>query len=62
LESVSEGGHIAQHGFGAMYRWEDGKNHTLPQDFADMIGWKELAVKVDSICSELPNLAHTFIL
>jgi len=45
-----------------MLRWEDGKYHKLPQDFADMLGWKELAVKVDSICSELPNLDNTFIL
>ena len=45
-----------------MLRWEDGKYHKLPQDFADMLGWKELAVKVDSICSELPDLDHTFIL
>jgi 4-amino-4-deoxy-L-arabinose transferase-like glycosyltransferase len=26
-----------------MLRWEDGKNHILPQDFADMLGWKEMA-------------------
>ena len=26
-----------------LMRWEDGKNHQLPQDFADMIGWKEMA-------------------
>ena len=25
--------------------WEDGKIHSLPQDFADMIGWKEMAEK-----------------
>lgn len=29
-------------------RWEDGKNHALPQDYADMQGWKELAAIVDS--------------
>ncbi len=29
-------------------RWEDGKNHALPQDYADMQGWKELAALVDS--------------
>lgn len=29
-------------------RWEDGKNHQLPQDYADMQGWKELAALVDS--------------
>jgi hypothetical protein len=45
-----------------MLRWEDGELHTLPQDFADMLGWKELAAKVDSICWELPNLDNTFIL
>jgi len=28
--------------FGAN-RWEDGKTHNLPQDYADMLGWKELA-------------------
>ena len=28
-----------------MLRWEDGQNHALPQDFADMIGWKEMASK-----------------
>ena len=26
-----------------LMRWEDGKNHQLPQDFSDMIGWKEMA-------------------
>lgn len=30
-----------------MLRWEDGKEYPLPQDFADMLGWKELAAKVD---------------
>jgi hypothetical protein len=26
-------------------RWEDLKDHPLPQDFADMLGWKEMAAK-----------------
>ncbi len=26
-------------------KWEDGKNHSLPQDFADMLGWKEITEK-----------------
>jgi hypothetical protein len=26
-------------------RWEDLKNHPLPQDFADMLGWEEMAQK-----------------
>jgi len=45
-----------------MLRWEDGKEHALPQDFADMLGWKELAIKVDSVCAQLPNLDQTLIL
>ena len=45
-----------------LLRWEDGKDHLLPQDFADMLGWKELAIKVDSVCAKLPNLDQTLIL
>lgn len=29
-------------------RWEDGELHPLPQDYADMLGWTELAAVVDS--------------
>jgi hypothetical protein len=25
--------------------WEDGKSHPIPQDFADMLGWEEMASK-----------------
>lgn len=28
-----------------LLRWEDGRNYPLPQDFADMIGWSEMAEK-----------------
>ncbi|GAB1464103.1 hypothetical protein MASR2M52_21960 [Pedobacter sp.] len=45
-----------------LLRWEDGKDHLLPQDFADMLGWKELALKVDSIYSKIPNNEKTLIL
>ena len=45
-----------------LLRWEDGKDHKLPQDNADMLGWKELASKVDSICDGIPNLDNTLIL
>ena len=45
-----------------LLRWEDGKDHELPQDFADMLGWKELAIKVDSIYSKLPGKEKTLIL
>lgn len=45
-----------------MLRWEDGKDHELPQDFADMLGWKELARKTDSIYSSLPDKEKTLVL
>jgi len=58
--------YIAEHqekyqDFGLL-RWEDGKDHLLPQDFADMLGWKELAFNVDSIYSGLPNKTMTLVL
>ena len=45
-----------------LLRWEDGKEHLIPQDFADMLGWKELAHKIDSIYSNLPDNEKTLIL
>ncbi len=45
-----------------LLRWEDGKDHQLPQDFADMLGWEELACKVDSIYATIPNPQNTLVL
>jgi hypothetical protein len=45
-----------------LLRWEDGKDHALPQDFADMLGWKELSLKVDSAYEVLDDPAHTLVL
>jgi len=45
-----------------LLRWEDGQNHELPQDFADMLGWSELARKVDSIYRALPKKDQTLVL
>jgi hypothetical protein len=35
------------------YRWEDGVYHDLPQDMADMTGWKEIGQKVEDIYMSL---------
>ena len=43
-------------------RWEDGKEHLIPQDYADMLGWKELARKVDSLYAILPNPDQTIVI
>lgn len=47
--------------FGVL-RWEDGKDHNLPQDFADMIGWSDLAKKVDSVYAHLADKDNTLVL
>jgi hypothetical protein len=44
-----------------MLRWEDGKNHEIPQDFADMLGWKEMAAKVDSAVLSINDPKHTLV-
>ncbi|MFC2137846.1 glycosyltransferase family 39 protein [Bacteroidota bacterium] len=36
-------------------RWEDGKIHNLPQDYADMTGWKELSDMVINAYQNLPE-------
>ncbi|WP_027379843.1 glycosyltransferase family 39 protein [Chryseobacterium daeguense] len=45
-----------------LLRWEDGKDHSLPQDFADMQGWKELAQKVDEEYAKLSKSGETLVL
>ena len=45
-----------------MLRWEDGRDHEVPQDFADMLGWKELAQKVDSTYSLAAASGYTVVL
>lgn len=45
-----------------LLRWEDGKNHEIPQDFADMLGWKQLAYKVDSLYQSIDAQQPPFII
>jgi hypothetical protein len=37
-----------------LLRWEDLQDHSLQQDFADMLGWKELAQKSERVYHSLP--------
>jgi hypothetical protein len=43
-------------------KWEDGKEHPLPQDYADMLGWKELSKKVDQAYQSLPKISKTLVI
>jgi len=47
-----------------LLRWEDGKNHPLPQDFSDMLGWKEMAEKTLLAYQKIPSneLENTIVL
>jgi hypothetical protein len=40
---------------GIAHEWEDLKKHPLPQDFADMLGWKELTTKTETFFQSLPD-------
>ncbi len=40
-------------------KWEDQKDHLLPQDFADMLGWKELSEKSEKFYQSLPASVKT---
>jgi hypothetical protein len=42
-------------------RWEDGQLHEIPQDYADMLGWRELAGLVDSAYTMIDDKAHTLV-
>ncbi|SFP69586.1 glycosyltransferase family 39 protein [Hymenobacter arizonensis] len=46
-----------------VYRWEDGQQHQLPQDYADMLGWREMADKTWAAYRSLPDSVqrHTLI-
>lgn len=38
-----------------LLKWEDLKNHPLPQDFSDMLGWKEMAKKMGAAYQTLSD-------
>jgi hypothetical protein len=40
-----------------LLKWEDQQNHPLQQDFADMLGWKELSGKAEALFLSLPDTA-----
>jgi hypothetical protein len=44
-------------------RWEDQQDHSLPQDFADMLGWDEMALKTAAAFHSLDSAqqSKTFI-
>jgi hypothetical protein len=56
LEKMIEYGQQSKKfGGGGALRWEDGRIYKLPQDYADMTGWKELADIVIQTYQSLPD-------
>jgi hypothetical protein len=45
----------------ALLRWEDGRMHSLPQDYADMLGWNELGHIVIRACDTITDKARIMI-
>lgn len=45
-----------------LLRWEDLKEHPLPQDFADMISWKEMGDKTSAVYASLPDSVKKYTL
>jgi len=46
-----------------LVKWEDLQHHSLPQDFADMLGWKEMTEKMAAAYNTLDSneKKHTFL-
>ncbi|MFI5130402.1 MAG: ArnT family glycosyltransferase [Chitinophagales bacterium] len=42
-----------------LLKWEDQRDHLLPQDFADMLGWKELSEKTEAFYHSLPDTTES---
>ena len=50
-----------KYGFDMVLRWETGKIHSLPQDYADMLGWDELAANTVKAYEQVPDKKSTMI-
>jgi hypothetical protein len=48
-------------GFDMVLRWETGRIHSLPQDYADMIGWDELAAITSKAFEQVQDKSSTMI-
>ncbi|HPE55438.1 MAG TPA: glycosyltransferase family 39 protein [Bacteroidales bacterium] len=51
---VKYGERASQFGGAQLLRWEDGKHYDLPQDYADMTGWEEVAKNLGEVYQTIP--------
>ena len=50
-----------KYGFDMVLRWETGRIHSLPQDYADMLGWDELAAITAKAYEQVTDKKATLI-
>ena len=50
-----------KYGFDMVLRWETGRIHSLPQDYADMLGWDEMAAITAKAYEQVPDKKATMI-
>ncbi len=50
-----------KYGFNSIRRFEDGSIHSLPQDYADMLGWEELTAITAKAWDMIPDKKAAFI-
>ncbi|HNR07641.1 MAG TPA: glycosyltransferase family 39 protein [Saprospiraceae bacterium] len=48
-------------GLDGLLRWEDGRYYALPQDFADMMGWQEIADLAGKAWAQIPDKSNAAI-
>ncbi len=58
---VTFGEKVSKQGLDGLLRWEDGLVHHLPQDYADMLGWKELAEIAQLAVKSTGNPEHCLV-
>ncbi|PLK43389.1 glycosyltransferase family 39 protein [Emticicia sp. TH156] len=51
----------SKYGMEGLLRHEDGKIHSLPQDYSDMLGWEELAKITANGYSQIPDKSRILI-
>jgi hypothetical protein len=51
----------SKYGFDFGRTFEDGSKHSLPQDYADMLGWEELTLITDKAWKMIPDKKAAFI-
>ena len=58
---VAYGREMAEKGLDGLVRWEDGKIHDLPQDYADMLGWEDLGDLVIEATTQIEDPTNCII-